>query len=231
MSDRTPVPLTPTRIELGTPEVEAIAGWPYADPFVPRLLRNDIPQRVLFGECRVWVYRDPEGRFVGFGTLDVCDDYGHYTFGRNHPYIPLLAVNPTIKSLGYGTTILGHLTNEAALLVCRPGGCHDVLFLDVYTTSVKAVGLYTSTGFVQITPEPIPDVQESGKLYIVMAKRVTIASALMFRSRPRRGVRPTTPHRSRPARTPAAAARGSRRCTPSSRFGPNAGAGRTAPAP
>jgi ribosomal protein S18 acetylase RimI-like enzyme len=175
MSDRAPIPLMPVPIELDSSEFEAISGWPYADPFVSRLLRNDIPQRVQFGNCRIWIYRDPDGRFVGFGTLDVCDDYGEYTAGRIHPYIPLLAVNPTIKSMGYGTTIVRHLTDEAALLASRPGGCHDVLYLDVYTTSEKAIGVYAAAGFEQITPEPIPDAQEGGKLYIVMAKRVTIA--------------------------------------------------------
>lgn len=177
MSDRTPIPLTPIPIAIDSPEFQAISGWPFEDPFVTRLLRDDIPQRVQFGECRVWIYRDPERRLVGFGTLDVCDDYGQYTAGRPHPYIPLLATNSTIKSLGYGTTIVGHLISEAALLACPPGGCHDVLFLDVYITSVKAIAVYTNCGFGQITTEPIPDPQEGGKPYIVMARRVSIASA------------------------------------------------------
>lgn len=173
--ERTPVPLTPVPISLDSPEFEAISGWPYADPFVTRLLRDDVPQRVLFGNCRVWAYRDPEGRLVGFGTLDVCWDYRDFTAGQAHPYIPLLATNPTIKSLGYGTTIVRHLTDEATLLACRPGGCHDVVYLDVYTTSEKAIQVYESCGFVSITPEPIPDTRDDGKLYIVMAKRVTIS--------------------------------------------------------
>src|SRR5262249_8241133 len=122
-------------------------------------------------------YRDPEGRLVGFATLDVCDDYRTYTGGHVHPYIPLLAVNPTIKSLGYGTTIVRHLIDEAALLACRPAGCHDVLFLDVYTTSVKAVEVYIACGFEQVRPEPIQDPQEGGKPYIVMTRRVSIARA------------------------------------------------------
>lgn len=92
--------------------------------------------------------------------------------GRFHPYIPLLAVNPTIKSLGYGTSIVRHLIDEAALLASQ-GVCHDVLFLDVYTTSGKAIQVYTACGFVCVTPEPIPDPQEGGKTYIVMAKRVS----------------------------------------------------------
>jgi GNAT superfamily N-acetyltransferase len=175
MSDRTPIPLTPAPIEFGSPEFEAISGWPFADPFVARLLKSDIPQRVQFGNCRIWIYRDPEGRLVGFGTLDVCEDYGSHTSGEAHPYIPLLAVNPTIKSLGYGSTIVRHLIDEAVLLACRPGGCHGVLYLDVYTTSVKAIEVYNACGFTQVTPEPIQDPQEGGKPYIVMAKRVSIA--------------------------------------------------------
>lgn len=170
-----PIPLTPVPIGLDSREFEAISSWPYADPFVRRLLQNDIPQRIQFGNCRVWVYRDPDDRFVGFGTLDVCHDCHEFTAGLAHPYIPLLAVNPTIKSLGYGTSIVRHLTDEAALLACRPGGCHDVVFLDVYTTSEKAIGVYTGCGFVPVTPEPIPDAQADGKPYIIMAKRVSIA--------------------------------------------------------
>ncbi len=175
MSDRTPIPLTSTPIGLGSPEFVAISGWPYADPFVSRLLRSDIPQRVQFGHCRVWVYRDPEGRLVGFGTIDVCEDYCRYTAGRPHPYIPLLAVNPTIKSLGYGTTIVRHLIDEAALLASRTDGCHDILFLDVYTASVKAIAVYADCGFVPITAEPLRDLQADGLPYIVMAKRVRVS--------------------------------------------------------
>lgn len=130
-----------------------------------------------FNHCRIWVYRDPDGRLVGFGTLDVCDDYAGFTAGQAHPYIPLLAVNPTIKSLGYGTAIVRHLADEAALLAAGPGGCHDVLFLDVYTTSEKAIAVYRAAGFVTMTAEPIPDASVGGKLYLVMAKRLTIAPA------------------------------------------------------
>lgn len=143
MSNRTPIPLTAVQIRLDSREFEAISDWPYSDSFVTRLLRHDIPQRVQFGNCRIWIYRDPEGRLVGFGTLDVYDDYREYTAGQAHPYIPLLAVNPTIKSLGYGTTIVRHLTDEATLLVCGSSGCHDILFLDVYTSNVKAIEVYT----------------------------------------------------------------------------------------
>jgi hypothetical protein len=99
MANGPPIPLTAVLIELNSPEFEAISGWPFADPFVRRLLRDDIPQRVQFGNCGIWTYRDPEGRLVGFGTLDVCGDCRDYAGGKFHPYIPLLAVNPAIKSL------------------------------------------------------------------------------------------------------------------------------------
>jgi ribosomal protein S18 acetylase RimI-like enzyme len=177
MADRIAVHLTPIPINLDSVEFAAICGWPFADSFVVRLLRDDIPQRVQFGNCRIWIYRDPGARLAGFGTLDVCDDYREFTGGRPHPYIPLLAVNPTVKSLGYGTSIVRHLIEEAALLACRPGECHDVLFLDVYTTSEKAISVYGACAFEQITESPIQDLQEGGKSYIVMAKRVSISPA------------------------------------------------------
>jgi GNAT superfamily N-acetyltransferase len=177
MADRLPVPLTPALIGLGSPEFRAISGWPFADPFVARLLKDDIPQRVRFGECRVWVYRDPDGRLVGFGTLDVSDDCRDFTAGRPHPYIPLLAVNPTIKSLGYGANVLRHLTDEAALLATDPDRAFDFLFLDVYTTSDRAIKLYAANGFVPASDEPFLDTQDEDKPYVVMMKRVGFATA------------------------------------------------------
>jgi GNAT superfamily N-acetyltransferase len=177
MRDRTSIPLTPALAELDAAVFKEICEWPFADPFVGRLLRDDIPQRVQFSEGRIWVYRDPDSRLVGFGTIDVCGDYRDYTAGQPHPYIPLLAVNPTIKSLGYGTSIVRHLIGEAAFLARRPGGCHDVLFLDVYTANVKAIQLYEKCGFENVTVEPIPDPLEDGSPYIIMAKRVSIALA------------------------------------------------------
>ena len=174
MPDRTPIPLNPIQILLGSSDFEAISGWPFEDQFVSRLLRDDIPQRVRFNYGRIWIYRDPEQRLVGFSTIDVCTDYIAHTAGQPHPYIPLLAVNPTIKSLGYGASIVRHLIGEAALLAYK-GGCYDVLFLDVYTTNGKAIKVYRDCGFTQVGDEPIPDPQEGGKPYIVMAKRVSVA--------------------------------------------------------
>lgn len=176
MGERITIPLTPIPIEIDSPEFEAISGWPFADPFVGRLLRYDIPQRVRSNEGRVWVYRDPEGRLVGFGALDICGDYRERAGGRSHPYIPLLAVNPSFERLGHGTSIVRHLIGEAALLVPRPG-CSAVLFLDVYATSTKAIELYDRCGFIKLIDEPIPDEDEGGKPYFIMARRVSIAPA------------------------------------------------------
>jgi ribosomal protein S18 acetylase RimI-like enzyme len=177
MHDRIPIPLKPALAELNSPEFKEICGWPFVDPFVGRLLRDDIPQRMFFGNGRTWVYRDPENRLVGFGTIDVCEDCAEFTAGKPHPYIPLLAANPTIQSRGYGTSIVRHLIGEAVLLTRQPHGCHDILFLDVYTTNDKAIGLYEKCGFETMSPEPILDSDENGALYIIMAKRLTIAVA------------------------------------------------------
>jgi GNAT superfamily N-acetyltransferase len=175
MAHGPPIPLTAVLVGPDSREFHAIASWPFADQFVNRLLQEDVPQRVQFGNCRIWTYRDPDGSLVGFGTLDVCAECAAFTGGKPHPYIPLLAVNPTIKSRGYGTSIVRHLIDEAALLALV-GLCHDVLFLDVYTTSEKAIRVYAECGFVTVSPVPIPDPQEGGKTYIVMARRVSIAT-------------------------------------------------------
>ncbi len=179
MTDLTPIPLTPILIELDSPEFQTISDWQFEDSFVGRLLRDDIPQRVQFNDCKLWVYHDPDSRVVGFGTIDVCKDYSEYVDRRPHPYIPLLAKNPTLKSLGYGTSIVRHLIGEAVLLVHRytPGMCSDVLFLDVYTSSERAIRLYHNSGFVKLTDEPLQDPDHGGKPYIVMAKRVSVAKS------------------------------------------------------
>lgn len=114
----------------------------------------------------------PEHELVGFGSLDLGNEYNT---DKLHPYIPLLAVNPNFEGLGHGTTIVQHLIDEAALLVCNRSGRHGGLYLDVYTTNDKAINLYTRCGFVQVL-DPTPDPEEGGKTYIVMAKRVSIAA-------------------------------------------------------
>ena len=86
------------------------------------------------GSGAIWL---PDGQLVGVGTIDARDHYIAYTHGRIHPYIPLLAVNPVMEGRGYGKLIVRHLIDQAAILACGPGGYHDVLFLDVYTTTRK----------------------------------------------------------------------------------------------
>jgi ribosomal protein S18 acetylase RimI-like enzyme len=90
--------------------------------------------------------------------------------GAQDIFIPLLGVNPTIKSLGYGTAIMGHLMSEAAVL-CRTSGCSDTVFLEVYTTSARAISLYSRCGFQQVTGEIFNEAE--GRHYFVMAKRVS----------------------------------------------------------
>jgi hypothetical protein len=99
MSIPQPVALSAVQTVPGEPDFLALMAWPFAEqPFyegqVKRLLQKDIPHRVLYGFCQVWVYRDPSGNIVGFGTLDLCRDYAQFTQGKYHAYIPLLAVNP-----------------------------------------------------------------------------------------------------------------------------------------
>jgi ribosomal protein S18 acetylase RimI-like enzyme len=169
--NRATIRLTPALIELESFEFKTICSWPFSDPFVRRLLRDDIPHRVQFGHCRVWIYRDPLGQLVGFGAFDLCDDYAPVAGNMSHPYIPLLGVNPTIKSLAYGTAIMGHLMSEAAVL-CRTSGCADTVFLEVYTTSARAISLYARCGFQQVTGEILDEAE--GRHYFVMAKRVSL---------------------------------------------------------
>jgi ribosomal protein S18 acetylase RimI-like enzyme len=176
MADRTSIRLTPIPIELNNAIFHAICAWPFADNFVGRVLREDIPRRARFNGCRVWVYRDPDNEIVGFGTIEVCDDYRRLSQNRPHPYIPLLAVNPRKEKRGHGTSIIKHLVGQAALLACQPtNACHDILFLDVYLSSTSAIRLYEKCGFVNLSDKPLHDPIEN-KPYIVMAKRVSIGA-------------------------------------------------------
>lgn len=176
MSGKPAIPLTPIPIQLNHPIFHEICRWPFADSFVSRLLLDDIPQRVKFGKGRIWAYLDPSRSVVGFGTIDVCSDYGDLTNNKPHPHIPLLAVNPSHQGHGYGKSIVWHLIGEAALLASQPGSaCHDVLFLEAYTSSERAISLYEKCGFVKLRDEPYFD-QVEQKSYFVMMKRVAIAA-------------------------------------------------------
>ncbi len=97
MSDSTPVGLVPSLVALDAREFDAICSWSFDDSYVSRLLQGDIRNRMHYGLCRVWIYLDPDGQIVGFGTIDVRDLYADYTGGLKHFYIPLLAVKPGME--------------------------------------------------------------------------------------------------------------------------------------
>lgn len=160
-------PIRPT-----DPEFTEIAGWPYADPFIGRLLRDDIPQRTQYHDCCLWVFRSQSQELVGFGTLMVSDEWSQLTSDRLHPYIPLLATHPDQQGRGFGSAILRHLVVEAARMAAGGQRCCDTLVLDAYTDSLAAIALYKKCGFEQIAG-PFADSAEGGKLYIVMARRVS----------------------------------------------------------
>jgi len=178
MSDRQPSLLTPVPIDLDSAEFRVVTAWSFSDAFVGRLLQSDIRQRFKLGRCSMWAYRDPDNHLVGFGTLDLCYEYAAETAGRIHPYIPLLVVNQPSEGHGYGKSIVRHLSDEATLLAFA-GVCSSVLYLDVYTTSTRAIHLYEKCGFSRISDEPIPDAMEGGLTYIVMARQAKIASGSM----------------------------------------------------
>jgi ribosomal protein S18 acetylase RimI-like enzyme len=175
MSDRTPIPIEPIAIGHDSPEFEAICGWPFADDYVGRVLRHDIPRRVVLGDCRIWIYRDPDGEVVGFGTLEVGEEYLDFTEGRPHPYIPLLAVNPPLQGRGHGRRIVEHLIAEAAIRASSPAGCCGDLFLDVYADNLKAIELYERCGFIKTGDEPRLHREEGDRPYLIMVKNVSAA--------------------------------------------------------
>lgn len=183
MSTPQPIPLTPIPTAPGSPEYQDILTWPFANqPFyegqVIRLVQTDIPHLVLYSWCRVWVYRDPNGNAVGFGTLEVCKEYEQFTNGQYHSYIPLLAVHPSFQNRGHGGSIVGHLTREAQLIFQRASShISDILFLDVYTANQRAISLYGKCGFATLNPNTlIVDPDEGNQPYVIMAKKMAAAS-------------------------------------------------------
>lgn len=118
-------PLHPSPIYPGHPDYDALLAWPFpTTPFyaaqVLNVLRNDIPQRMLFETCIVWLYRDGGGNAVGFGTLAVTQEYPQFTNGLRHVYIPVLGVHPDFGGKGYGESIVNHLFSEAVLFYRDP---------------------------------------------------------------------------------------------------------------
>ena len=144
----TPI-LHPTTTYPGQPEYEDLLRWPFPpEPFysgqVLELLKFDIPEKVLFGTCFTWVYRDAAGTSVGFGAVELCKEYEQFTGGRRHTYIPVIGVHPEFQGRGYGRAIVEHLVTEAVLFFHSPLNCltgdtqegfSDLLFLDVYSAS------------------------------------------------------------------------------------------------
>ena len=115
-------PLIQISTSVGDPNFQALLAWPFStttfyENQVKVLLAKEIPHRVKLNSCLIWCYKDQVGNMVGFGTLDICDDYSRYTNGKRHAYIPLLAVNPILKGKGYGTSIVRNLIEQSNLSV------------------------------------------------------------------------------------------------------------------
>jgi ribosomal protein S18 acetylase RimI-like enzyme len=175
MPERSQPSLFATDITCDSPAFAEILRWKFEEPFVRRLLIDDIPQRTLFGGCRMICYSNSEREIVGFGTIQRSDEFAALTEGRDHPYIPLLGVDPAKRGKGYGRQIVEHLILLAWHMAREKGGnCHDVLFLEVYETSAAAIRLYQKCGFQKAIDEPIFDPDEN-KRYFVMSKRVSVA--------------------------------------------------------
>src|SRR5260370_9513401 len=92
--------ISPGAVGIQSSEYNAVCSWPFADSYVTRLLASDLPQRTAFGPGRVWVYCDPSNEIVGFGSMDICQEFHYLTGGKFHAYIPLLAVHPDKQGLG-----------------------------------------------------------------------------------------------------------------------------------
>ncbi len=58
-------------------------------------------------------------------------------------------------------------------MATAPDGGHDFLFLDVYEDNRRAIELYKKCGFEIIENKPIPDPDENGRPYLIMAMRVS----------------------------------------------------------
>ena len=167
------------RIHPAHPDYAAIMGWPFPSaPFyvsqVLDLLRDDLPHRVLFSShCFVWLYRDSAGTPVGFGCLDVCDEYLQYADGRSHCYVPVLAVHPEHKGNGYGKQIVEHLVSESVLFHESPHDLSDLLLLDVYQANTPAIGLYAKCGFDTLNVDnPMIDAKQNNEPFVVMARKL-----------------------------------------------------------
>lgn len=169
------------RVFLGEAEFNSLSEWPFrSDPFyegqVPRLLKSDIAHRLANGPCRVWAFRNSANELVGFGCLDICQEYSALTRGKDYIYIPLLAVHPQFQGRGYGRTIVEFLISQAQLLLLEEETLSGLLLLDVYEENIPAVALYQKYGFEILNPSnPSVDANEGGELYFIMGKKLITA--------------------------------------------------------
>ena len=163
MTERPPIPLTPSPIDLTGGEFYEIRGWSFAESFVGRLLRDDIPRRVRYDKGRIWAYRDPGDRLVGFGTLDLSREYPAFSAGRVHP---------DHRRRGHSGSILRHLVAEAGLMA-REFSCQYILYLDVNEDSLDAIALYRRAGSLRIEMGQQWDPEEGGE-YLLISRRVVV---------------------------------------------------------
>ena len=128
----------------------------------------------MLWDCRIWTYRDPDSEVVGFGSLEIDEEYLDFTDGQRHPYIPLLAVNKPMEGRGHGQSIVRHLIREATILASGPGGCHDRLFLDVYADNTRAIELYKKCGFTKTAGQPRRHRAEGNRPYVIMFHKLPV---------------------------------------------------------
>jgi len=129
---------------------------------------------MLYGLGHIWAYQNIEREIVGFGTIDYCDDYTSITAGKDHVYIPLLAVHPAMQRRGYGQSIVNHLFDQSVIAaVDLKDHCHDAVLLDVYASNQGAIALYEKCDFVKLTGELMDDIEKQS--YFVMGRSLRIS--------------------------------------------------------
>lgn len=163
--------LRPTGIHRGHPAFAEACGYNYAQGFVARLLATDIPQLMAWKNCQFYVFHNSDDELVGFGTLHKSDQWSSLVGGKEHYYIPLLAVRKEHEGKKYGKFILNHLIETAALHVFLGKEMSDRLILDVYTDG--PVSMYEKAGFEHLIAQPQPDPEEGGRAYHIMGKRLS----------------------------------------------------------
>ncbi|MGL6073011.1 MAG: GNAT family N-acetyltransferase [Fimbriiglobus sp.] len=160
-------------IRVDSIEYQEISAWihPESNAFVNNYLRENIPRRENDDGCKIWIYVCAENDIVGFGTLVFGDEFPKYSAGFPHFYIPLLSVHPQMQGKGIGKQILTHLIETATAESLLNPSCYHSLFLDVYQTSLAAIGMYQKFGFVQIG-EAVADDGDINGPYLIMARRL-----------------------------------------------------------